>query len=75
MRVAKALTSIGICADSPEPSLLADAINIKISCTGPYIVKNVLLLEHYALMVHAKYFTLIILNACSNFKDIFILLF
>ena len=25
-----------VCADSPELSLLADVINIVISCTGPY---------------------------------------
>ena len=30
-----ALVSLCICTDSPEPSLLADAISIEISCTGP----------------------------------------
>ena len=33
--------SLYICADSPEPSLLTDAINyIKISCTGTYMYCN-----------------------------------
>ena len=35
MGVAKALTSPRICADSSEPSLLADAISADVSFTGP----------------------------------------
>ena len=35
LRVVNALVSLCICTDSPEPSLLADAISIEISCTGP----------------------------------------
>ena len=33
----KAVVSLCICTTSLEPSLLADAINIEISCTGPHI--------------------------------------
>ena len=35
LRVVNALVSLCICTDSHEPSLLADAISIEISCTGP----------------------------------------
>ena len=34
MREAKALVSLCICADTPEPSLSADAMSTEISCTG-----------------------------------------
>ena len=37
MRAAKAMASLCICTDSPEPSLLADPISTKISCNGPFI--------------------------------------
>ena len=33
-----ALASQRMCADSPEHSLLADAIRTDISCTGPYVI-------------------------------------
>ena len=45
MREAKALASLRICADWPEPSLLADAISTEISRTRPYVehvVKNII---------------------------------
>ena len=34
MQAAKALVSLRICADSPEPSLLADKISTKLLCAG-----------------------------------------
>ena len=34
MRVARTQASLRIWADSPDPSLLADAISTEISCTG-----------------------------------------
>ena len=37
MLAAKALASLRICADLPEPSLLENVINIKSSCTGSNI--------------------------------------
>ena len=37
MRAAKALASLHICADSPEPSLFADVISTEITCTGLYL--------------------------------------
>ena len=40
MRAVKALASLCICADMPEPSLLADALSIEISCTLPYILNR-----------------------------------
>ena len=39
MQAAKALASLRICADSPRPSLLADAISTEISCTGPNFIR------------------------------------
>ena len=36
IRAAKALASLRIRTDSPEPSLLAEAISTEISCTGIY---------------------------------------
>ena len=38
MQAVKALVSLCIWADSPEPSLLANAISTKISCAGPFYV-------------------------------------
>ena len=38
MQAVKALASQLICADLPEPSLLADEISIKVLCTGPYFL-------------------------------------
>ena len=35
LQAAKALRCLCICADTPEPSLLIDAITTEISCTGP----------------------------------------
>ena len=37
LRAVKALASLHICAGLPEPLLLADAINAKISCVAPYV--------------------------------------
>ena len=37
MQAAKALASLRICVDSPEPSLLSDLMSTQISCTGQYI--------------------------------------
>ena len=36
MRAAKALANLRISADSPEPSLLANAISTESSCTGSF---------------------------------------
>ena len=36
MRATKALESLHICADSPDPSLLVDATNTRLSCTDLY---------------------------------------
>ena len=36
-----ALASLRICADSIEPSLLADAIRIENSCTVPILMYNI----------------------------------
>ena len=37
MKAAKTLASLCICADLPEPSLLADAMSTEISYTDPYM--------------------------------------
>ena len=37
MRATRALTRLRICADSPQPSLLDDAIRGETSCIGPYV--------------------------------------
>ena len=42
MRAAKALASLCICTDSPEPSLLDYAISTKTSSSGPYLSYPVL---------------------------------
>ena len=44
MPAAKALASLHMCVDSPKPSLLADAISIKISCAGPHAFTSALLI-------------------------------
>ena len=40
-RAGKVLASLRICADSPEPSQLADVKSTEISCKGPYWAKLV----------------------------------
>ena len=40
MRAAKAQASLRICADSLEPSLLADAISVEIPYTGVFILMS-----------------------------------
>ena len=40
MQAPKAQASLRICADSPEPSLLDDAISTKIACAGSLIIDN-----------------------------------
>ena len=37
MRAAKAVVSLHLCTDLPEPSLFADVISTEISCTDPFI--------------------------------------
>ena len=41
MQAAKALASLHICADSPEPSLLANLISTKISCTCQSVIFSI----------------------------------
>ena len=38
MRAAKTLVCLHICADLPEPLLLADALSTEILCAGLYVV-------------------------------------
>ena len=40
MRAAKSLASLRICADSPQPSLLDNAMSAGLSCAGPYALDS-----------------------------------
>ena len=45
MQAEKVQMSLLTCADSPEPSLLADVISTKITSNGPYIDAKVFFLD------------------------------
>ena len=44
MQAPKALASLRICADSPEPSLLDNVISTKIACAGSLIIDSVIMI-------------------------------
>ena len=57
MQAAKAQASLCICADSPEPSMLADAISAELSCNVIYMyVMYTGLDKHKLSALNCKYF-------------------
>ena len=64
MRVAKALAGLHECLSLHEPSLLANAINSRISCAGPLVI----VLEYHTLCM-LKEKALAVLQECLGSCD------